>query len=604
MKAGALILGIVVSVLLLAAAGVLHILSDDPAEPHYLTSIDLVREIQQLSARRSIEVARVRTDPLADFDAVTASTLRMEQLAGRLRDTLQSIPDLPSRTANNVSVFLSVIDANVESVERFKTSYAVVRNSTRYLPLSAATATRQAGESGIETLGAGIATLTQEINRYLVAPTSVLKARLAGVLEKLRESSVEYPPPLTNALANFLAHAEVLLSRQVPMNEMFQKATSDEVPEFGNRLIGTLEIEHDKVTVLTTWYDRGFLGAIGVLVMFWIALAAHHWGPLRAGGARPGEAQARDSTRILAPETTALHDEAAGADPRHPMEERDESVVLPAFGTIEGPRTTAAPAANPGAEAANLSREAAMQYGFLVERVGRDLVASAEKVSARLDVLRRTQRKILQTLQDSEITLDLPGGDDLDEEIEAGSAIAAHAHREINRLVSLVRRLASFSGLPAGDDERVMVDVNTCIREVIAAIGTEREAAVSMRLGMVPDIFASKAEIRLVLAQVIGNSMHAVKGLDGEREGSIKIDTMLHNDEILITIVDNGEGIAPDQRPHIFRPFHTTRDDAIGLGLTMAGILVKKHEGSVKISSMLGQGTVIRIALPTGTSGP
>ncbi|MDE0456649.1 MAG: ATP-binding protein [Chromatiales bacterium] len=588
MKLGALVLGIVVSVLLLAAAGVLHTLRDDTSRRHYLTSIDLVREGQQLSATWSVEVARVRADPLTDFDTITDFALRMEQIRSRLRETSRLIPDIPSRTVNTINLFLSAVDAKEESVERFKTTYAVVRNSARYLPLAAATVTRQAEASGIESLGAGIAGLTQELNRYLVTPTDTLKARLNGDLETLRESSVGYPPPLANALANLLTHAEILISRQVPMNTLFQKATSDEVFEFGSRLLDALEIERDKAITLATYYDRGFLSVIAVLAAFWVLLFVQQWTSAR-----------KDAAPAPAGATPAPHAGIDFGDAQDLEAFVDEGAARPATGAAGGAQAAPAPA-----PPTNLSAEAAMLHRFLAERVGRDLVASAEKVSVRLDSLRRIQRKIQQVLQDSELTVDLPGGEGLDEEIEAGAAIAEHAHREVNGIVSLVRRFASFPGLPAGDDERSMVDVNACIEEVIAAMDTDRVATVSMQLDTVPEVFASKAEIRLVLAQIVENAMHAVRGPDETREGSIKIGTMLRDDEVLVTIIDNGTGIAPDQRRHIFRPFYTTRDDAVGLGLTLAGTLVRQYEGSIKISSLLDQGTVVRIALPTGTRGP
>ena len=60
----------------------------------------------------------------------------------------------------------------------------------------------------------------------------------------------------------------------------------------------------------------------------------------------------------------------------------------------------------------------------------------------------------------------------------------------------------------------------------------------------------------------------------------------------------------PSGRRQIFRPFYTSRDGAMGLGLTLAGDLAKKYEGGIKVNSLPGQGTVARITLPTGTPGP
>ena len=361
----------------------------------YRTSIGLVRQIQQLSSSWSIEIARVRADPLADFDSLAAFIPRMARLKEGLSDAARRIPDLPDRLASDVRGYLSAIDAKEERIERFKTGYAVVRNSSRFLPLAATNVARQAQEIDDAPLARSISMLTQDMNLYLATPTDTGKERLTADMEKLREDSVAYPPPLANALANMLAHAEVLLARQAPTDLLFQEATSNEITDLANRLAGNLEFELAGEESLATHYERGVLAVIGVLALFWILLAVQQ----RARGG----------------------------------------------------------------------------------------------VSA----------------------------------------------------------------------------------------------SVSKRLGDVPEIFASKTEIRLLLAQILENSVCAVEGLE-ERKGSIKIDTAQRNEEILITIIDNGAGITPDRRKQIFKPFYTSRDGAMGLGLTLAGHLVKKYEGGIKVNSLPG----------------
>ena len=598
MKLGALILGIIVSIALLAAAGFLYTMAGDRGERHYRTSIDVIRQIQELSSNWSIEIARVRTDPLADFDTLTAFAPQMNRLRASLSDTSREIPDLPDRIANDIHIFQSAIAAKEERIERFKTTYAVVRNSTRYLPLAAANVTRQAQDADNDALESSISILTQDMNLYLASPTGAVKGRLNAEVEKLREASVAYPLPLANALANLLAHAEVLLSRQVPMNDLFQKATSNEISEFSNRLVDSLEFEFRKASTLASYYERGVVAVVGVLALFWIVLVLQHRARRRSVPARRVD---RASAGVAADSPSdPAYDEQL--EPLHSAEMRDELGTVAPFGAFARELSTAGPA-QPSPEPAGLSAESAMLYGFLAERVGDSLVATAEKVSSRMDYLRQAQHKIHHALHGSEFLPDLPDGGDLDEELEASSTIAAHAHREINGIADLAKRLASFSSLPNGDAERDMVNVNACIDEVVAATGADRAAAVSKRFGTVPEIFASRTEIRLMLAQILENSMHAVDGLD-DRQGTIKIDTASHGENVQITIIDNGAGIAPDNRAKIFKPFYTSRDGAMGLGLTLTGHLVKKYEGSIKVNSLPGQGTVTRITLPTGTPGP
>ena len=590
MKFGALILGIIVSVALLVAAGALYVMAGSGNAQQYRASVDLVRQIQQLSSNWSIEVARVKADPLGDFDALAAFIPRMARLKEGLSDAARRIPDLHDRLASDVQSYLSAVDAKEERIERFKTGYAVVRNSVRFLPLAATNVTRQAQELDDAALVRSISMLTQDMNLYLATPTDAGKERLAADMEELRQGSVAYPPPLANTLANMLAHAEVLLTRQAPTETLFQEATSNDITDLADRLAGHLEFELARQGALAANYERGVLAVIGLLALFWILLAVHQ--------------RSRGDTTATAPQAPADAADATALEPAiddyaslRSITLQDELGDLPLVAIDRG--LPAAASASPD----GLSAETAMLYGYLAERVGDNVAAAAERIGARMDHLRQTHQKIHAALQGSEVMLELPGGTDLDEEIETGSAVANHVRREVNGIADLARRLASLSGLPNGDGERDMVDVNACIEEVIAATRAERAATVSKRLSDVPEIFASRTEIRLLLAQIVENSVHAVEGLEGRR-GTIKIDTARRNEEIQITIIDNGAGISADRRRQIFRPFYTSRDGAMGLGLTLAGNLVKKYEGGIKVNSLQGQGTVTRITLPTGTPGP
>ena len=584
MKSGVLILGIVVSALLLAVAGVLYTLSGNPGAQHYRATIDLVRQIQQLSSSWSIEVARVRTDPLADFDSLAAFLPRMARLKQDLAGAPRRIPDLPDRLANAIRTYLGSIDAVEERIERFKTGYAVVRNSVRYLPLAVANVTRQAQEANDGPLAQSVSTLAQGMNVYLAAPSQPGRERLDTEVERLREASVGYPPTLANALANMLAHAEVLLARQADTDALFQQATSNDVAALSGRLIDNVEFELSRRRALAARYESGVLAAIGVLAALWIGLAVHQ----RARGRPVAETAPRRVVAAAPPEPAV----GPGHVPQRFIVRHNE----PRGVDVEPVAAVPAPSIGFGAESAMLHR-------FLSERVGDNIASTADRIAARMDYLRQTQQKIRRVLQASEALPELPDGADLDDEIEASVTIAAHVRREINGIADLAKRLASYPSLPNCDTGRAMVDVNACIDEVVDATRADEVAEVTKRLGDVPQIFAYRTEIRLLLAQILENSVHAVRRAGGRR-GSIKIDTEPRNDEIQITVIDNGDGVAPDRRSKIFAPFYTSRDGGMGLGLTLAGHLVKKYEGSIKLNSLPGQGTVTRITLPTGTSAP
>jgi len=68
-------------------------------------------------------------------------------------------------------------------------------------------------------------------------------------------------------------------------------------------------------------------------------------------------------------------------------------------------------------------------------------------------------------------------------------------------------------------------------------------------------------------------------------------------DSIRIDITDNGTGIAPQDVPHIFEPFYTTKRDSSGLGLGLSIVhgIIQNHKGKVEVDSEVGEGTTISI---------
>ena len=68
---------------------------------------------------------------------------------------------------------------------------------------------------------------------------------------------------------------------------------------------------------------------------------------------------------------------------------------------------------------------------------------------------------------------------------------------------------------------------------------------------------------------------------------------------MVVEIADHGPGISPDIQPHIFEPFFTTKKvgEGTGLGLDTARRIVKKHRGTVEVSSKPGD-TRFQVWLP------
>jgi len=69
-----------------------------------------------------------------------------------------------------------------------------------------------------------------------------------------------------------------------------------------------------------------------------------------------------------------------------------------------------------------------------------------------------------------------------------------------------------------------------------------------------------------------------------------------------ISIADTGVGIAPEEMPNLFKPFHTSKVKGMGLGLPISRRIVRGHRGEIVVSSEPNKGTTVKVVLPYGAA--
>ncbi len=109
-------------------------------------------------------------------------------------------------------------------------------------------------------------------------------------------------------------------------------------------------------------------------------------------------------------------------------------------------------------------------------------------------------------------------------------------------------------------------------------------------------IYCSPNQIKQACIAILVNASEAVL-----ENGEIQVRTKNPDeDTIRLEITDNGLGIPPEDLPHIFEPFFSTKQDASGIGLGLAIVhgIVQSHKGKIHVKSELGVGTTISVSIP------
>jgi len=90
---------------------------------------------------------------------------------------------------------------------------------------------------------------------------------------------------------------------------------------------------------------------------------------------------------------------------------------------------------------------------------------------------------------------------------------------------------------------------------------------------------------------------NALEALDLTENPEIGLRVSQHDDEILITIRDNGCGIRKGDLPFVFMPLFTTKPGRRGMGLTIALKLLSKMRGRIEVASLSETGTEVNVWL-------
>ena len=190
-------------------------------------------------------------------------------------------------------------------------------------------------------------------------------------------------------------------------------------------------------------------------------------------------------------------------------------------------------------------------------------------------------------------------GDDLEKHsIEMRDALAL-IESESRRCGEIVRSLLTFArAAPMNVSD---FDINRIVRQCIKLVEHKLEVGnivAQLDLHDLPRVRGDSAHIEQVMLALVMNAIEAMP-----HEGVLRIATRAEDENIIITVEDNGMGIATELLPRLFEPFVTTKEGT-GLGLAISRSIIERHNGRIEVQSEVGAGTTFTISLPAGEPEP
>jgi signal transduction histidine kinase/purine-cytosine permease-like protein len=242
------------------------------------------------------------------------------------------------------------------------------------------------------------------------------------------------------------------------------------------------------------------------------------------------------------------------------------------------------------------------------ELAERDLVTSLER-------LRHAQRELAQS-----------------ERLAAIGQITATVSHELRNplgtLVSSVEVLRRYLDPPSpqarGEIERIQRNVWRCVRIIADLLEFSRKSGlvltpiaiagwieqqlaeqhglngVRVRLDLTPGaiVRVDAERLRHAFVNVLQNAIQAIEARQPAGDGEVTIRTRLAGGDLVLSVTDNGCGMAADVSARMFEPLFSTKAFGVGLGLPLVKRIVEEHGGRVAVESELGRGTTIVMRLP------
>jgi signal transduction histidine kinase len=178
-------------------------------------------------------------------------------------------------------------------------------------------------------------------------------------------------------------------------------------------------------------------------------------------------------------------------------------------------------------------------------------------------------------------------------EVAKARDIAASQTYEIRRIDTFIQDYLRLARLPRR--QMRATDLGGLIESSVRLVDADGHG-VRFRVEVDPTIGhvdLDGDQIRRVILNLLVNAIQALPG-----GGEVQVTAQRAGDEVVVSVSDNGPGIAATHEASLFKPFFTTKQDGTGLGLSICARIIEEHHGAIECDRGEGRGATFRFRLP------
>jgi len=186
--------------------------------------------------------------------------------------------------------------------------------------------------------------------------------------------------------------------------------------------------------------------------------------------------------------------------------------------------------------------------------------------------------------------------------VEGARETVRRTIRDGNRASDVITRLRALFSKKGTIAERV--DLNDATREVIALSLSELQRnRVILRCGLADDlplVTGDRVQLQQVVLNLIRNASDAMSGINDRPRQLLIRSEREEGDRVRLSVQDRGVGFDPQAMDRLFEAFYTTKNDGMGMGLSVSRSIIERHNGRLWAAPNDGPGATFSFSIPCG----